>query len=164
LSSELENQAVLGLVIDENSDELTIEMALAQVNLRRRVGPDFSSAVSFIASHFDGISESEMKSIDEDILGHVLLSSELKIQSEDWLCELIWKLVDGDRSYFSLLEFVELEFVSVPTVVRFIEAWDDFRGFLNVSMLKRLGRRLIADARVPKSFRPRPRINERPFM
>jgi hypothetical protein len=96
LSSELENQKLLGALIDESCDEFTIESVLVQLSLRRGVGLDFSSTVSFIASHCDEMSESQLKLIDEDILRRVLFSSELRIQTEDWMYELIWKLVEGN--------------------------------------------------------------------
>jgi hypothetical protein len=35
-----------------------IESALVQMDVRRRVGRDYTSAVSFIASHFEEISKS----------------------------------------------------------------------------------------------------------
>jgi hypothetical protein len=163
LSNELENQELLGVVIDESCNELTIESALVQLSLRHRFGRDFSSVVSFLASHFHEITESQLRSIDEDSLRHVLLSSELRIQTEEWLYNLIWKLVERDQSYFSLFEFVEFEFVSVTVAVQFIDACRDFFDLFNVSMLRSLGRRLSICDQPPKSWGPRSIIHGKRF-
>jgi hypothetical protein len=85
----------------------------------------------------------DMKEMKVDILSRILSSESLKIESEDWLYNIIWELVEIDRSYFSLLEFVQFEFVSTDIAARFIQSSHDLIDFLNSSIWMSLGRRFI---------------------
>jgi hypothetical protein len=48
-------------------------------------------------------------------------SSELKIKSEDVHFENICELVECDREYFSLFEFVRFEWISTSNIKRFFD-------------------------------------------
>jgi hypothetical protein len=78
-----------------------------------------------------------------NIWNRILSVKSLKIQSEDWLYRMICEVVEVDRSYFSLLEFVQCEFVSTDIAARLIQSSHDLIDFLNSSIWMSLGRRFI---------------------
>jgi hypothetical protein len=80
------------------------------------------------------------------------MSNELKIKSEDWLYETIWQLVDIDRTKFSLIQFIRLEFVSPPIARRFIGDGADFIDLINSSIWLSIGRRFVHDILPGKSI------------
>jgi hypothetical protein len=62
----------------------------------------------------------------------ILSSHDLKIKSEDWLFGLFRSPVDRDS--FSLVEFVQFEFVQVAVMRRVAPGSPEFCDFLNSSV------------------------------
>jgi hypothetical protein len=106
--------------------------------------------ISFIASHFHEIDISGLCKFDDTILSRILSSDELRIKSEDWLYDMIWKLVEIDRQHFCLIQFIRFEFVSKSIAARFIV---DGVELNDSSIWSTLGRRFVGDYSDLKSTR-----------
>jgi hypothetical protein len=146
LSEELENEE-LAFVACGGLEEITIKNVVGRLRHQRRLHFETWKEVEFITSNFTEIHKSELKGLDESIFGLVLSSDKLKIKSEDWLYEMVWSLVEGDRSYFSLLQFVRFEFVLRAIAERFIESAKDFIKVVNLSIWSSLDRRFVQEVR-----------------
>jgi coenzyme F420-reducing hydrogenase delta subunit len=134
----------LSNVVGEGRTEAaTTQNVFERLHRRRRCNFDISKETKFIASHLSEIGGRELKGLDESIMSMILGSSELKIKNEDWLYELIWSLVEEDRSFFRRVRFVEFEFVSAATASRFIESVCEFVELIDSSLLSSIGRRFI---------------------
>jgi hypothetical protein len=84
----------------------------------------------------------DLGTLDFSALLRILSSCELKIESEDWLFGIFWSFLDRDLNFFSLLGFVQFEFVSVAVMRRFVSDSCGFFDFLNSSVWSGLCRRL----------------------
>jgi hypothetical protein len=91
--------------------------------------------------------------IEETTLTRILMSNELKIKSEDWLYETIWRLVEIDRTNFSLIQFIRFEFVSTSIARRFIADGAGLIDLTDSSIWSSIGCRFIHDISPGKSTR-----------
>jgi hypothetical protein len=153
LSEELLNEELLTLSCSEKCEELSRDTVLKRLDHRHRMNLECSKEISFIASHFHEIDISGFPEFDHSILSQILSSDELMIKSEDWLYEMIWKLVANDRELFCLLQFIQFEFVSKSIADRFIADGVDFIDLINSSIWLTLGRRFVGDFSSAKSTR-----------
>jgi hypothetical protein len=140
LSEELKNEELRFAVCE---GDIRSENVFGQLGRRFRFGFEVSKEVEFIAPHLLEFDGQELNGLDEAILSQILSSDQLKIKSEDWLYELIWELVERDRQYFTLLQFVRFEFVSTRIAAQFIERASEFVEFVDSSIWSSLGRRFI---------------------
>jgi hypothetical protein len=144
LSAELLNEELLEFV-EESCAELSCENVLTRLTRRIRFDFDCSHEIDFIASHLHEIDISNVKCIDFSILSRIFSSAQLKIKSEDWFYDVIWKFVEIDRNCFGLVEFVCFEFVSTSIAGRFISDGCDYLDLLDPNIWRSLGRRFIYD-------------------
>jgi hypothetical protein len=133
----------LATAICERDRDIVKEKVIGVVGRRFRFGVDISSEIEFIASHFCEFCEWELKELDETVLSRILSSDRLKIASENLLYKQIWKLVESDRKYFTMLQFVQFEFVSTDIARHFIERGSSFIEFVDLSIWSSLGRRFV---------------------
>jgi hypothetical protein len=146
LVDELENQELSGIIFETGQEEMRIKIAIRRLGHNLCLNDDCSKLIEFIVSHFEDdnfVKLREVKEMNLDIWSRILSSESLKIESEDWPYKMIWELVEIDDSYFSLLEFVQFEFVSTAIAERLIESCHDFINFLNCSIWTSLGWRFI---------------------
>jgi hypothetical protein len=87
----------------------------------------------------------------------------LKIENEYWLFELVSGLVEADRSYFFLLQFVQFVFVSTDIARRFIESGREFLEMIDLSVWSSLGRRFVQNVS-PSELNSRLKFQERKFL
>jgi hypothetical protein len=80
--------------------------------LSRAIRFDFNALkhIEFIASHFDELQTFDLNKLDFSTWVSILTSPAMKIESEDAIFENISELIERDRSFFALLEFVQFEF------------------------------------------------------
>jgi hypothetical protein len=123
---------------------------------------DCSREIDIIASRFHEFDISLLEKIEETTLSRIVMWNELKIKSKDWLYETIWRLVDIDRTKFSLIQFIRFEFVSTPIARRFIGDGADFIDLIDLSIWLSIGRRFVHDISPSKSTR-RFVINDKQF-
>jgi hypothetical protein len=142
LSKEILNEE-LAAAICGGDVEIVKEKVIKDVGRRFRFGFDISREVGFIASHFCEFCDRELKELDESVLSRILMSDRLQIWSEDFLYTKIWKLVESDTKYFTLLQFVQFEFVSTDIARDFIEKGSSFVDFVDLSIWLSLGCRFI---------------------
>jgi hypothetical protein len=154
LSEELENAELSAIVCERRNDPITASNVFWRLRRRFNFHFDISKEVEFIASHFHQVDTSELKKFDVGILSEILSSKLLKIKSEDWLCDLIWSLVETDQINFTLFQFVSFEFVSVDVARQFIETGSEFVGLIDASIWSSVGRRFI-QVPSPKSLNSR---------
>jgi hypothetical protein len=112
LAEELLNEKLLLAVCEGITGDLTRENVFERLRRRHRSNFDILREGRFVASHFGDIGTPELKGLRLPTLSSILSSQDFKKKSDDWLYEWVWGLVPGDRSYFTLLQFVEFEFVS----------------------------------------------------
>jgi hypothetical protein len=65
--------------------------------------------------------ESILSVIDIFEIEEILSHPSLIIESEDWLCNYIFRRFEQNVENFSLFEFVEFEFLSTEVIQQFIE-------------------------------------------
>jgi hypothetical protein len=88
---------------------------------------------------------------DQLIIGKSLSSSELKIKDEDWPHKMIWRFVEIDRRQFSLLQFIQFEFVSTNITHRLISSGVDFVDLIDASIWLSMGRQFVESVSVDRS-------------
>jgi hypothetical protein len=143
LSDELLNEELSAVVYEGFMNDVTLDNVFERLERRHRLNFDISWEVKFIASHLYEIAASELKHLDLSILFMIFSSQELKIKSDDWLYKVIWDLVEDDRLRFSLVQFVEFEFVSPTSASRFLENAGTFLDLIDSSIWSSLGRRFV---------------------
>jgi hypothetical protein len=151
LSEELEKAEPFEPACEGRRCALTLENAIEELGGRLLRKCDFSREIGFIASHIDEVSILELKKHDEWVLLKILSSKELKVRSEDWFYEVVSELVEFDRQFFRLLEYVEFEFVSREIASRFIESSRQFLDLIDLSIWSNLGRRFIHEITASRS-------------
>jgi hypothetical protein len=143
LTEELLNEELQILSCSSNYEELSRDDVLKRLEHRHRMSFECSKEISFIASHFHEINISGLCKFDDTILSRILSSDELMIKSEDWLYEMIWKLIKDDGRHFCLIQFIRFEFVSKSIADRFIVEGVDFIDLIDSLIWSTLGRRFV---------------------
>jgi hypothetical protein len=157
LSFELENQELGFQVMNlsKNKSEFTNENVwecladLSRFSAGRGFVFDFQAEICYLkeiefpASHFNEMSNSELSRLSASILSKFFSSSCLRIESEDQLYLVVCAFIDRNKSYFSFLSFVRLEYLFASSILRFVESATDFLNFFNSSICSSVGRHLI---------------------
>jgi hypothetical protein len=107
---KLENDELISILFNNESistDNITKRLLIAATD----------SDVEFACIHFDSLNHS---SLPINILVRLLDDHRLQIESEDWLFGIIEALIARDSSFFTLLDFVECQYLSYPSISRFI--------------------------------------------
>jgi hypothetical protein len=112
---------------------------------------------SIIAGHFYEFSVSDCRDFDSLILGRILSDSQLVIESEDSLFEIICDHISRDSSStsastwisYSLLENVRFEYLSETAMKSAFALICDSFEYFNISILRQLGNRLLLSVTPP---------------
>jgi hypothetical protein len=146
LSEELDNEELLILIlIEDESCESGEDIVIGRLCRPRRMNFGFGRDVEFAAKNFHKISTTSMKKLNVSILSMIMKSSELNIRSEDVHFENICELVECDREYFSLFEFVRFEWISTSNGKRFFDVVGSemMASELSIGILRSFSRRHI---------------------
>jgi hypothetical protein len=152
LSEELENRELYSLItnfLDSLSEKWTDDSDPSLKDWLRRfrdrfaLNLDVSHEARFIASNLSSYSSDDLRSLSVDALAMVLSNENIKVETEDWLCRLLLQL---DKPFFPLFEFVHFTFVSLPVLAKFWEIYVPCLDCLNLTLWKTIGSRfLLAD-------------------
>jgi hypothetical protein len=124
--------------------ELTVSNVIDRLLLRESIGCPVGLEIGFAAAHFSDLSESSISDLTASQLREIMSHSLLNIESEDWLYELIRKLILSNDEYTSLLECVGFEYLSSDSISDFFETIASRFGFLTIAVWARLRDRLIS--------------------
>jgi hypothetical protein len=94
---------------------LNRDSVLKRLERRGRINLKCSNEIEAIALYFREIDVAGLDKFDQQVVGRILSLKGLKVKSEDWLYEVIWRFVEHDRANFTLIQFVRFEFVSSDT-------------------------------------------------
>jgi hypothetical protein len=143
LCRELKNSELYESIFGSIERDLTEWTVLDRIILLDSLGCSTVLAVEFAAAHFYVFSESDLSCLSDSQLRQILSCNSLRIESEDCLYGQIRLLIERDRRYCSLLEFVSFEFLSSALMTDFIELISVSFEFLNPSVWSSLRLRLI---------------------
>jgi hypothetical protein len=108
--------------------------------------------VSEVASTFWKVSTSDLAGLSPEILDRVLCHPNLRLTSEDILFKLICDRVQsGHASYFDLLEYVQIEFLSKDVVPRFFDLVCEHFDRFNLNQWKSVQWKILGQSRPPTS-------------
>jgi hypothetical protein len=141
LSRELENDEILGLVIRNPAEDLTLSNAIHQFSLLQLAGRATDDAIDFIASHFCDFSAGDLSSLSYLDLQRILSHPALKLSTEDHLCRFIATRSAADPGFFGLFEFVRFEYISVEALQAFVHVVSGDLSLLNRSVWNSCARR-----------------------
>jgi hypothetical protein len=120
--------------------------------------------VSVVASHFYELSVSDFDQLSPSILEAILIAPGLVVEDEDSVFEIVHRRASADHSYFRLLEFVRLEFVSVDCMRKVFDfisnSFDSFTFGIWSSLRNRLTLPVTPPS-VPGRFKPLPSIESK---
>jgi hypothetical protein len=142
LSRELGNNEVLSAILAHFHEEITEANFLEHWQLYDLREESLNEIIHYGASHFHQFSKL-LNGLTVDQLHHILGHRELTIWSEDWLCDWICDRAQADPSFWSLLQFVHFEFLSVASMTRLSSSSSEFLDSVSDAMWKRLWSRLI---------------------
>jgi hypothetical protein len=145
LCRELENFEVCSLIHQYFQREVTIENCIEQFELCFLTGESIASVVKFTASHFHELPHDVLRTLSFEHLQEILHDAALQIRSEDSLFELICDLSKKNDSFWSLVEFIRFEFLSVESMMKISAMSSDFLTILNANIWQRILSRLILE-------------------
>ena len=114
-------------------------------------------ALEFIASHFYSIlNELDINDIESEELEYILSSSELRIESEDWLFERIEER-KGDSYLF--IDYINVEYLTNEKMQEVVDKIDNYEVSLHRRLWLSICRRLVSEGMKPK-IEENPRQNK----
>jgi hypothetical protein len=140
---ELENQDLFDSIVSNSGKPLDIRSVIARLKFLNDVNADATQEIKFIASNFLELSESQLSELRFECLAAILSDESLKLESEDSLFRFISRKMKGDPASFSLLEFVEFDFLSPSVVSGFLDSISESLEFVTPPIWKRLRPRLV---------------------
>jgi hypothetical protein len=136
LGRALGNTEMLAICLRSTSSAADESNVLQRLNLF-----PIEEDISFLASHFASVSsQSEIQSLDADLLSRVLRDRALSLESEDSLFRLIERLCGENESYLVLLDFVEAQYLSdscIQDYITFVDS-DQLSAGVWMSICRRL--------------------------
>jgi len=151
VSRELGNDEVFAALVGRWTSDSgrIVENVLGRLRLGGSLcgGVSCESEVGFIASHAFEMAESDLRGLGCETLSSVLSHPSLRIASDDWLCDFVVGLCEGDASHACLLDLVRFEFMSADAVRAFVERSEGFIvDYMSAGLWRALGLRLSATA------------------
>jgi hypothetical protein len=141
----LENTELQSHFMTVSEEELTINTIFSQLRLLLNGKMDCSQAITFAASHFYELMKLDLKLIESDIelFDEILSSESLQLRDEDSLFDFLVNLISKDSQYFSLLEFIQFEYLSTTQIVQFVSLTSNLFDCFTFSIWVRVCNRLI---------------------
>ena len=136
LSQELENTELFSSLVAMLTPNT---MTLEEVFLLLRAGIDLGTAFSerfgdltdYIASHFYEMTEKLLNSLDLETAQLLLSRPSLQVNDEDSIYDFIVSRAEEDKSFTSLFEFVQFEYLS-------IDRMESFAAFVSTNLLENI--------------------------
>jgi hypothetical protein len=142
IGSEFSNPELSFLSFLTISEDVSMETICSRLHSLSESGSTHSAESEFAASHFYEFSVSDCRNLGFPVLYSILSSPNLILHNEDSLLEIIREL-SKDESYFSLLEFVRFEFLSVGLMQSVIEWISTSFELLTFPIWESLSKRLV---------------------
>lgn len=134
---------------ENKTNEIDEKNFLDKLKIYRHCNSKMSDKViEFISTHFceifqnDESKEKAKKSLSKEELERIFSSDKLKIESEDWLFELICSL---GPEFYSLFDYIEIQYLSVEKVKQLIEIIDNEEINIHNLLWSSICRRLLID-------------------
>jgi hypothetical protein len=144
LCVELGNEDVYSQILDVV--ELTCDNVLSRLKMKRVCGCDFSKELEFAASHLYSISREAVEVLDAEDLSNILTNESLRLESEDWLYEVVASFVRQHSDDFWLFEYVRFEYLRGESISSFAELSENHLSSLNLSIWRAICGRLLQSA------------------
>lgn len=136
-------------LFENETDEIDEKNFLDKLKIYRHCNSKMNDKViEFISTHFYDIfkngelKENVMKSVSKEELDSIFSSEKLKIESEDWLFELVCSL---GPEFYSLFDYIEIQYLSVEKVKQLIEIIDNEEITVHNLLWSSICRRLLID-------------------
>jgi hypothetical protein len=143
VSKELCNYEVYDYIFRLAEGDISISNVIDRIKIYSEIGSNCETEIGFAASHFFEISSSDFWELRYETLRDILQRHELKVESEDWLYELISRRISSDSKYFELLELIRFEFVSSDVFSEYLEVVSNSFEYFTISHWRSLHSRLI---------------------
>jgi hypothetical protein len=143
VSRELWNWELFESTFAKIEGEFERVKLITRLNFVNEFGPISEQDIRPISSRFCELRDSEVETLDIEVLYRVLSDDHLVVTSEDSLFETISRLSLRDRSFVQLLEFVRFEFVSAGKMQSAIELINDTFEHFTIGLWQRFANRLI---------------------
>jgi hypothetical protein len=121
--------------------ELTKDNVCDVFQLKSELNLNVSREVSYLASHFGEIGETDLRRLSVSELSQVLSDKSLRLRTEDSLYDFISSFSEGD--FAQLLEFVRFEFLSNRKFCEFVKCTENHFDILNSPTWIQVTRRLL---------------------
>jgi hypothetical protein len=118
ICGEFWNSELFEMTLKREEGEIRDDELKARMAFLSGVNGSCGCDISIIASHFHRFWVSDFDGLSLSILETILRDSDLVLQDEDSLFEIICRRASEDSAYFGLLEFVRFEFVSADCMRR----------------------------------------------
>jgi hypothetical protein len=128
--------------------------ALAALQACALAGGDPAREIAFAAAAFRALPAADLARLDAALLGEVLSSDALVLDSEDALLDIVARRAESDAEDFWLFEYVRLEFLSSAAVSRFVELARRFTDRMSAPIWDAVERRLVLAVPPPPGRRP----------
>lgn len=133
--------------INSETTEITAENISEIIKLSRKLhNSELSNkSLKFISNDFSKICDQiDINEMTKSELETILSSSELRIESEDWLFELIYS---KSTDFYFLFDYIEFEYLSREKVEILIGIIDNYEVSLHPRLWKSICRRLLSDGK-----------------
>jgi hypothetical protein len=143
IAREFENSELLFSIKNQIDPKLNNSTVIPRLIERYEFDLPIDEEVEFLSSHLYEFSLSSLSKVCFDGIEAIVSHPSLRIESEDFLYELVISRMNEDCSFFNLLEFVRFEYLSAPTLSDFSRIVCEHFDLLNVSILSSICVRLI---------------------
>jgi hypothetical protein len=113
---ELENVELYERLSEFFEVNLTETNVISRFKRFDSIGCSWERGLEFIVSYLMDIDESSLFELNHSLLSRIFVHSSLRLRSEAWLYEQIVKQSSKDFESFSLLEFVQFEYLSQSSI------------------------------------------------
>jgi hypothetical protein len=127
-------------------DEITCENVISRLKFLSEADFNFEPELKFASSHFWELLKdetySELKSLNGQVLCGLISNESLKLENE----ESLWKFICSSeliQEFPSLLDHIKYEYLSIESMIEFVEMIDSTFDFLTPNVFAALRARLI---------------------
>jgi hypothetical protein len=143
VSEELGNIELLLAIENVLDGDFQASNVVRRLHLMTSAGFEVCEAVEFAASHLSEIESSVVDTLSYEELELIVNHPSLRLESEDDLCEMIFRRLEEDLRYVGLFEYVHFEYISIGALDRFCMLISEHLDWLNVPIWSNIRRRLI---------------------
>lgn len=141
IAFELGNTTILESIYEQDQRDITVETAISLIIEKKLYGLDCTKEFKFVLCHFSELPLKTILQLDLNTILSILCDDDLCIESEDWLFDLICKIIkEKGPSYRILFECLLFEYMTPNAMSLFVSmvTYEDISGKLWMNMKKRL--------------------------